>query len=386
MTSATDRIPLAQVRDLLHVGEPLPFRILDTHQRLLLNAGQLLLDEHQLDVLYERGAWAERPLVEATRQAQAAAAAKAARTAAQVSLFDRWERVMLHVDQVLRALQRGEVKGTAVTAFHATLQALVDRDPDVALFECIRQEERRFSLYPFRHAVRVATLTALTGRHLGWEPQRCASLGCAALTMNLSMLDLQATMAMQDTPPTKKQLEQIRAHPEASVAMLRAAGVDDEAWLAIVLEHHEHQGGGGYPRGHAEIAPEARVLRAADVYMAKISAREKRPPMTPQMATRQLFQQSAGDALAMAMVKAIGVHPPGSLVRLHSGEVAVVIRRASAGPHPIVATLSDRNGKPVGETNRRDSAQPEFAIEGAAENAVAFARVLPERVYGLIAG
>lgn len=384
MSSSTDRIPLVQVRDLLHVGEPLPFRILDTHERLLLNAGQVLLDERQLDGLHERGAWAERPLVEATRQAQAAAAKKS-QAAAALSVFDRWERLMHHFDQVPRALQRHEAQGSAVTTFFTGLQALVDRDPDVALFECMRQEERRFALYPFRHAVRVAALALLTARQLGWTPERCTSLGCAALTMNLSMTDLQATMAAQDTPPTRKQMEQIRAHPEASVAMLQAAGVDDETWLATVRGHHEQLGGTGYPHGH-EPTPEARVLRAADVYMAKISAREKRPAMTPQMATRQLFQQSAGDELAMAMIKTVGVHPPGSLVRLHSGEVGVVIRRASTGPHPIVATLSDKNGKPVGETHRRDSSQAGFSIDGAAENAAAFARIPPERVYGLMAG
>ena len=383
MSSSTDRVPLVQVRDLLHVGEPLPFRILDTHERLLLNAGQVLLDERQLDGLHERGAWAERSLVEATRQAQAAAARKS-QSAAALSVFDRWERLMLHFDQVPRALQRREAQGTAVTTFFAALQALVDRDPDVALFECMRQEERRFALYPLRHAVRVAVLVLLTARQLGWTPERCGSLGCAALTMNLSMLDLQATMAAQDTPPTRKQLEQIRAHPEASAAMLQGAGVDDETWLATVRGHHERLGGAGYPQGH-EPTPEARVLRAADVYMAKISAREKRPAMTPQMATRQLFQQSAGDELAMAMIRTVGVHPPGSLVRLHSGEVGVVIRRAVTGPHPLVATLSDKNGKPVGETHRRDSAQAGFAIEGAPENAAAFPRIPPERVYGLMA-
>jgi HD-GYP domain-containing protein (c-di-GMP phosphodiesterase class II) len=323
-------------------------------------------------------------VVEATRIARAEAAARAAKVVPQLSLFDRWDRLLLHFDRLPRAILRKEEDGAAISAFFATLQELIDRDPDVALFECIRQEERRFALYPFRHSVRAAVLVVLTGRQLGWEAGRCASLGCAALTMNFSMLDLQATMAEEDTPPTKRQLEQIRAHPEATVALLRAAGIDDETWLTTVLQHHEHQGGGGYPHGIAEVCAEARVLRAADVYVAKISARAKRPPMTPQSATRQLFQQSAGDELAMAMIRTVGVHPPGSLVHLHSGEVAVVIRRATAGPHPLVATLSDKNGRPTGETHRRDSAQAEFSIDGALEASTAFPRVLPERVYGLI--
>jgi hypothetical protein len=204
--------------------------------------------------------------------------------------------------------------------------------------------------------------------------------------MNRSILELQATMAEQDTPPTKKQLEQIRAHPESAVALLRAAGVADDDWLAAVAEHHEQPGGGGYPHALSEVGEPAQVLRAADVYMAKISPRAKRPPMLPQMATRQLFQQRPGDPLAMAMIKTLGVHPPGSLVQLQSGEIGVAIRRPAAGTHPLVATLSDKRGKPSGDTQRRDTAQPEFAVLGPPQDAKAFPRVLPERVYGVLAG
>ena len=385
MTPASDRVPLPQVRDLLHVGQPLPFRVLDSHERLLLSEGNVLLDEAQFEALLERGAWAERSRVEAERVARASAA-KAQATVAQLSLFDRWERLLWQFDKLSRALLRREERGSAVLPFCATLQALVNRDPDVALFLCVRQEDRRFALYPLRHSIHCAVLATLTARQLGWDEAKCSSLGHAALTMNLSLFELQASMAEQDTPPTKKQLEQIRAHPHASVALLRAAGIDDEDWLAAVADHHEHVGGGGYPRGHADVGAPAQVLRAADVYMAKISPRAKRPSMAPQMATRQWFQQHPGDPLAMAMVKSVGVYPPGSLVQLKSGEVAISIRRPATGTHPLVATLSDRNGRPNGETHRRDTSQPEFAVLGPLQDGSAFPRIVPERVYGLIAG
>lgn len=385
MTPASDRVPLPQVRDLLQIGHALPFRVLDSQERLLLGEGQVLLDEAQFDALLERGAWAERSRVEGERIARAGAA-RALATAPQLSLFDRWERLLWQFDKLSRALIRREQPGSAVLPFCATLQALVNRDPDVALFLCVRQEDRRFALYPLRHSIHCAVLATLTARQLGWEEAKCAMLGHAALTMNLSVFELQALMAEQDTPPTKKQLEQIRAHPQASVALLRAAGVDDEDWLAAVSDHHEHVGGGGYPLGHADVGAAAQVLRAADVYMAKISPRAKRPPMVPQTATRQWFAQHPGDPLAMAMVKAVGVHPPGSLVQLKSGEVGIAIRRPATGTHPLVATLSDRNGRPNGQTHRRDTAQPEFAVAGPLQDGSAFPRVVPERVYGLIAG
>ena len=154
-----------------------------------------------------------------------------------------------------------------------------------------------------RHAIHCAILTTLTGRQLGWEEGQIASIGCAALTMNLPIFELQAVMAEQDDPPTKKQLDQIRSHPDAAVALLRATGVLDDDWLAIISDHHERRGGGGYPLGKSEVHASAHVLRAIDVYMAKISPRAKRPGIVPQLAVRQLFQQNSDDPLSMAVIK-----------------------------------------------------------------------------------
>ena len=384
MTTSPDRVPLAEVRDLLQIGSPLPFKVLDAQERLLLNQEQVIQDEAQFEALIERGAWAQRASVDRERQARAGTAPPP--VVVQLSLFDRWERLLWQFDKLARGLVRRELSGAGVAPFHHALRALVDRDPDIALFLCTRQEDHRFALYPLRHSIHCAVLAALAARQLGWDESRTGALVCAALTMNLGILELQATLAEQDDPPTKKQLDLIRVHPEAATALLRAAGIVDEDWLATVADHHERRGGGGYPRGVAEVHAGAHVLRGIDVYMAKISPRAKRPGLMPQLAVRQLFQQDPGDPLSMAVIKTLGVHPPGSLVRLRSGEVAVVIRRPATGTLPVVATLSDRNGKPGGETHRRNTAEPDFGIDAALPATREFARILPERVYGVVTG
>jgi len=382
MKVESNRVPLPEVRDLIHIGSPLPFRVLDTLERLLLNEGQVIQDEAQFEALTERGAWAERSCVDAERKARAAAAAPP--IVAKLSLFDRWERLLWQFDKLARGLVRRELSGAALEPLYEALRGPLDRDPDIALFLCTRQEDHRFALYPLRHSIHCAVLATLTARQLGWDEARVRSLGRAALAMNLSILELQATMAEQGEPPTKRQLEQIRAHPAAAVALLRDLEVTDEAMLAIVADHHEQGGGGGYPSGKGDVAEEARVLRAIDVYLAKISPRAKRPGIVPHDAVRQLFQQDPRDPLAMAVIKTLGPHPPGSLVRLQSGEVAVVTRRPATGLHPWVATLSDRRGRPSGETHRRNTAEPDFGIAAALPASKDFSRITPERVYGLV--
>jgi len=71
--------------------------VLDAQERLLLNEGQLILDEAQFDALTDRGAWAKRANVEAERKARAAAAAPP--VVVQLSLFDRWERLLWQFDR-----------------------------------------------------------------------------------------------------------------------------------------------------------------------------------------------------------------------------------------------------------------------------------------------
>lgn len=381
--SLSERVALTEVRDLLVVGAPLPFRVLDSAGRLLLNAGNVLKDDDQFESLVARGAWAERVLVEAERLTRRDAGAKVP-TPAATSLFDRWEGMVWKYDKLSRSLVRSQVRGDALVAFGAALQALVDEDADVALFLCFRQADRRFALYPLHHALQCAVLGLLAGRHLKWPAGQVESLVCAALSMNLAIFELQADMAEQGDPPSTRQFKEIRAHPAAAAQLLESLGVADPVWLEALRDHHEIQGGGGYPRGVIEVAPTPRLLRIIDVLMAKVSPRAKRPSMAAQQAVRQIFQQMPGDALAMAVIKVIGVHPPGSLVQLRSGEVGIATRRPAAGVHPIVATLSDPQGRPVAQTHRRDSANPEFAVIGAPADTRQFARVVPERVYGLI--
>lgn len=384
MHSPSERVPIEEVTDLFKVGEPLPFRVLDALERLLLNQGQMIHSASQLATLIERGAWVEREAVIQQRALLAAKAHPDATGKRSFNLFDRWERSLWDLDARLRQVIKGQPARPDLEALVDTALAMVDRDADIAIFMSVRQEDRRFALYPLAHAMHTMVIALLTARQAGWPAERQRSMVGAALTMNVAMLELQATMAEQDTPPTHRQLEQIRAHTDRSEAMLRASGVVDETWLATVRDHHEHADGSGYPRGIKSLGDDARLLRMADVFMAKITPRAKRPPLLPQMASRQLFQQESGSLLAASLIKAIGIHPPGVLVTLKSGEVAVVTRRPKAGNAPLVCTLSDRKGLPSVNTSTRDTQQPEFAVVGPLADTAKFPRVLPERVYGVV--
>jgi len=378
------RVPLAEVGDFVAPGQPLPFKLVDPVGRLLLAAGQVIANPRQLAALLERGACVEYPDLVAARQARAGSAAAPAPLVRQRTLFDRWEQQIGLLDALLRRLGSEPQMQASIEAFADEHIALVDREADVALFICMRQDERRFALYGLTHALYTATVALLAARVLGWPPERARLAVLAALTMNVSIAELQARMAEQADPPTKKQLDQIRAHPQRSAGMLRASGVGDPAWLAAVEDHHERPGGGGYPRALHEVDLLARLVRAADAFMAKVSPRAIRAHLTPPVAARQLFQEEAGGPIAAALIKAIGIYPPGDFVRLRNGDAAMIVRRAAGAAAPSALALQDAKGRPLAGAPRRDTGLPEFAIAGPLNERAGLPRVLPEQVYGLL--
>ncbi len=387
------RVPLAQLGDLVTLGEPLPFNILDSHGRMLLAAGQRVTSERQLDALLERDACVDHEAVREARRARPGLINTVLiRTAddmeRQRTWFDRMEQAVWGLDDLLRTMTREPAPTLVprIEAFADEYIALVERYFDAALFLVVRQQDRRFALYALTHALHSATVGLLAARQLGWDAakQRCIVL--AALTMNASIVELQARMAEQDDPPTKRQLEQIRAHPHQSAQLLRNCGVTDAAWLSAVEDHHERGGGAGYPRGVGEVGDIAHLLRAADVFTAKISPRALRAPLSPQMAARQLFQEENGGPIAAGLIRAVGVYPPGEFVWLKSGEAGIVLFRAAPPRGTVVVAMIGANGKAVPGAPKRDTAQPEFAITGPLAERTGLPRVLPEQVYGLLEG
>jgi hypothetical protein len=386
----TQRAPLVTVRDLVTAGQPLAFHVYDALGRRLLAAGQVITGATQLAMLLERGAWVDSEEAASVRRERQAARTPGGgdplmSTYREPSLFDRWERLVWELDALLRKVIGGMPCADELHALARQVIDQVERDVDVALFMTIRPTEQRYALYALTHALNCATIAMVLSRQVGWSAEQQAQLVLGALTMNTSILELQAHMAVQSDPPTTKQKQAIRAHPEASANLLQAAGVDDAQWLAIVREHHERADGTGYPSGSQGGNDLAHALRVIDVFTAKITPRAFRAAMPVQNAARQLFQQEQGSALAAGMIKAMGLYPPGDLVLLKSGEVAVVARRGNTATTPLVASLTNTAGQPIATTSPRDTAQPEFAITGPAGDRKGLSRVLPERIYGLMA-
>ena len=369
---------LQLVQDQVRLGVPLPWGIRDVHGKLLLARGQVLADAAQMAALLARGAFVDEEEMKAARRREEEAPC--------ANPFDLWEQLSQRLSQVLRSSTSEADFPGRLAELARQLVGLGRQDADIGIYLILRQDPNRHALYGVTHSVHTALVGLLMAQRLGWDDARLSTLVKAALTMNIAMIDLQGRLAAQAIPLTEAQQAEVRGHPLAGVAMLQAAGVDDAEWLRTVAEHHERPGGAGYPRALTEVSTLARALNHADVFTAKISLRAGRPQLPADRAARELFMEGQGDELAAALIKEFGIYPPGSFVKLHSGETAVVVRRGSHANTPLVACLTNRRGDALLDPVRRDTAQREFAIVGIVPDRNVLVRLPAEKLYGFKLG
>jgi HD-GYP domain-containing protein (c-di-GMP phosphodiesterase class II) len=226
----------------------------------------------------------------------------------------------------------------------------------------------------------------LVAQRLGWNEADAQRVFKAALTMNISMLELQGQLALQTTPPTPEQRAAILAHPGFSRMMLEISGVTDGDWLDAVSQHHENHDGSGYPTGMREPGDIAALVRRADIYTAKLSPRSTREAITADKAGRMMFMQDPGHPMTAALVKEFGVYPPGCFVRLMSGETGLVVRRGPTVMSPIVAVLTSPYGSSLPLPVRRDTSDRAYAIHSVLGPHQTGLRVSPEALMAVAAG
>ncbi|MCW5636531.1 MAG: hypothetical protein KIT17_24575 [Rubrivivax sp.] len=344
---------LSAVRNRVRLGEPLPFNVRDTDRTLLLARGHRLDSQAQLDALMNRGA-----LVDLT---ELLGARERAARAPREQLPQMWSDTLAEIGRTLESA-RTETFTAALEQSVGPALALVERDPDLAIFQVLSQAAGVDVAYGVRRSLHSAITACLVAQRLAWQPSEVERAFKVALTMNISMLALQGELARQHTPPTPEQRVQLQSHPMRSVQMLQRAGVADSDWLRAVLHHHEVEDGSGYPSGRTDVGELASLVRRADVYTSKLSARSTREALAADVAGRQIFMQDPSHPMTQALVKEFGIYPPGCLVRLGSGEAAIVVQRGPTVTTPVVACFTDAGDRPLPKPYRVATSEPGRAV------------------------
>lgn len=209
---------------------------------------------------------------------------------------------------------------------------------------------KSYDEYTFYHSVNVALLSLGLGSILNNDERFLTVLGTAALLHDIGKLAIGHDIINKQGQLDPHEWSEMQRHPLLGAEMLiMMPGIDRDAAVPV-LEHHMRIDGTGYPKREIKrpLNLASRIIAVADAYDAMTSARSYSAARVQDEAMN-LLAAGAGTSLDPVLVRLfvgmLGVYPPHTVVRLSSGEIAIVVAPTDGEPlKPTVRVISAPNG------------------------------------------
>ncbi len=210
---------------------------------------------------------------------------------------------------------------------------------------------KNYDNYTFTHMVNVSILTMGQARGLGIDGPLLREFGLAALLHDIGKVRTPREILNKPDKLTDAEFAIMKRHVIDGAEILRQTPDIPALAPVVAFEHHLRADGTGYPAGvqRPSLNVGTMLCSIADVYDAMRSQRgyQQAFPTDRILAVLKRNDGSQFDQhLVRRFVQLIGIYPAGNLVRLNTGEVAVVVKVYAPEPNrPQVRVLFDRNRK-----------------------------------------
>lgn len=188
--------------------------------------------------------------------------------------------------------------------------------------------------YTYMHSVAVCVLMVALARELGLNEEETRQAGLAGLYHDIGKMAIPTEILNKSAALSDEEFIVMRKHSEFGHAILSRSKQIDDVCLDVCLHHHEKMDGTGYPHKMKgkEISLFARMGAICDVYDAITSNRPYKRGWEPGVSLHRMSQWIGhfDPEILKAFVKCIGIYPIGSLVKLKSGRLGVVIDQCPA--------------------------------------------------------
>ncbi|HKT78607.1 MAG TPA: HD-GYP domain-containing protein [Vicinamibacterales bacterium] len=212
---------------------------------------------------------------------------------------------------------------------------------------------KNYDNYTFTHMVNVSLLTMGQARGLGLDGALLREFGLAALMHDIGKVRTPLEILNKPDKLTDAEFAIMKRHTVDGAEILR--GTPDIPTLApvVAFEHHLRIDGTGYPVGvnRPSLNIGTMLCSISDVYDAMRSQRKYQQAFPTERILAVLKRddgQQFDRHLVRRFVQLIGIYPPGNLVKLSSGEIAVVTKVYAPDPYrPKVKIVIDKQGSLV---------------------------------------
>jgi len=185
------------------------------------------------------------------------------------------------------------------------------------------------------HSVNVAILAMGLARSLQWSDEDVERAGLAGLLHDLGKLKLDREIVHKPGQLTEAEFEHMKQHSRIGYELLCDDDRIQSEVARAVLEHHERPDGNGYPDGKQADAllPLSSLVAVVNAYDAMTSYWPFQPAMSHHEALGVLWRERGSQfnpGMVEMLIQFLGWVTPGILVRLSSGDYAVVLQTSQA--------------------------------------------------------
>ncbi|WP_420474634.1 HD-GYP domain-containing protein [Noviherbaspirillum sp. ST9] len=184
--------------------------------------------------------------------------------------------------------------------------------------------------YTFLHSVTVCTLVVAFCRSAGMDAETMHQAGLGGLLHDIGKALVPDEILNKPGKLTEEEYAIVKRHPQDGYDILLRSGSVGEIPLDITLHHHERMDGSGYTKRlpGESISMLAQMASLVDVYDALTSDRCYHKAIPAADALRKIFEWSKNEfnpQTVQAFMHCVGIYPVGTLVRLQSGRLGVVV-------------------------------------------------------------
>lgn len=185
--------------------------------------------------------------------------------------------------------------------------------------------------FTYAHSVAVCALMANLARRMDLDAGSQQELGIAGLLHDVGKMLIPKTILNKPGRLSVSEMEVMRSHVVRGHELLKKGGNLPKTALEVCLSHHEKMDGSGYPEklSGEQIGLAARMGAVCDVYDAVTSNRPYKEAWSPAECLASMFswQGHFDEDILSLFIRSVGIYPVGSLVRMQSDHLAVVIEQ-----------------------------------------------------------
>ncbi|MGZ8241713.1 MAG: HD-GYP domain-containing protein [Methylobacter sp.] len=207
-------------------------------------------------------------------------------------------------------------------------------------------------LYTSQHSMNVCILAIALGRQINLPEKELNNVGLCGMMHDMGKMRVPLEILNKPGKLDPHELKIMQSHPQLGWKLLMSSRGMYGGAIDVAYSHHEKLDGTGYPRKLTaeQITPYTRIVAIADMYDAITSDRvyqQGRAHLEAINIMTKLCGAHLDSGLTYKFIECLGIYPPGSIVEMDNGEIAIVVEvNQKQKIKPKIILLLDEDKKP----------------------------------------